>query len=116
MVSAKFEKLVDACNRGEAMDVCIAQVEKYEVVLEFNVDSAVIGGPACPSAGLPNAMGVYDGDPEMLSDYYPGYAKIGMIDSGVGCRGTFPSRINSVMRSVKVSLRAGSWRSHSTQS
>ena len=40
MVSLK--KLVDAYKRDEAMDVCIAQVEKRADVLVFNVDSDLI--------------------------------------------------------------------------
>ena len=44
MGSAKFEELVGACRPGEAADVCIAQSEKYDDVLDIHVDSGEIDG------------------------------------------------------------------------
>jgi len=44
MGSAKFKKLVDSYKWDEAMEVCVAQVEKHTDILDFNFDSDLIDG------------------------------------------------------------------------
>merc|ERR1719473_98289 len=53
-----------------------------------------------PNAGLPNAMGGYDEDPEMFSDNLFDYAKDGILNFVGGCCGTFPSHIAAVVKKV----------------
>merc|ERR1719386_340066 len=54
-----------------------------------------------PNAGLPNAMGGYDEDPEIFSDNILDYAKDGLLNFVGGCCGTFPSHIAAVAKKVK---------------
>ncbi|CAE8691977.1 unnamed protein product, partial [Polarella glacialis] len=54
-----------------------------------------------PNAGLPNAMGGYDEDPEMFSNNMLDYAKDGLLNFVGGCCGTFPSHIAAVAQKVK---------------
>merc|ERR1719387_1656588 len=46
-----------------------------------------------PNAGLPNAMGGYDEDPETFANNLMDYAKDGILNMVGGCCGTFPSHI-----------------------
>eukprot|EP00931_Biecheleriopsis_adriatica_P110612 TRINITY_DN848_c0_g1_i8.p1 TRINITY_DN848_c0_g1~~TRINITY_DN848_c0_g1_i8.p1 ORF type:complete len:1076 (-),score=345.69 TRINITY_DN848_c0_g1_i8:269-3496(-) len=54
-----------------------------------------------PNAGLPNAMGGYDEDPEIFSTNILDYAKDGLLNFVGGCCGTFPSHIAAVCEKVK---------------
>eukprot|EP00441_Pelagodinium_beii_P006521 CAMPEP_0197703102 /NCGR_PEP_ID=MMETSP1338-20131121/125262_1 /TAXON_ID=43686 ORGANISM="Pelagodinium beii, Strain RCC1491" /NCGR_SAMPLE_ID=MMETSP1338 /ASSEMBLY_ACC=CAM_ASM_000754 /LENGTH=1480 /DNA_ID=CAMNT_0043286995 /DNA_START=99 /DNA_END=4541 /DNA_ORIENTATION=- len=54
-----------------------------------------------PNAGLPNAMGGYDEDPEIFSNNILDYAKDGLLNFVGGCCGTFPSHIAAVAKKVK---------------
>nr|UKS50369.1 B12-dependent methionine synthase [Alexandrium pacificum] len=54
-----------------------------------------------PNAGLPNAMGGYDEDPEIFSTNIRDYAKDGLLNFVGGCCGTFPSHIAAVAAKVK---------------
>ncbi|CAJ1435241.1 unnamed protein product, partial [Effrenium voratum] len=54
-----------------------------------------------PNAGLPNAMGGYDEDPEIFSTNILDYAKDGILNFVGGCCGTFPSHIAAVCKKVK---------------
>jgi len=54
-----------------------------------------------PNAGLPNAMGGYDEDPEIFSTNIYDYAKDGLLNFVGGCCGTFPSHIAAVANKVK---------------
>ena len=54
-----------------------------------------------PNAGLPNAMGGYDEDPEIFSTNILDYAKDGLLNFVGGCCGTFPSHIEAVCNKVK---------------
>ena len=49
-----------------------------------------------PNAGLPNAMGGYDEDPEIFSNNILDYAKDGLLNFGGGRCGTFSSHISAV--------------------
>merc|ERR1740138_1589905 len=49
-----------------------------------------------PNAGLPNAMGGYDEDPETFAGNLYDYAKDGIINMVGGCCGTFPSHIKAL--------------------
>ena len=51
---------------------------------------------AYPNAGLPNAMGVYDEDPEIFSNNILDYAKDGLLNFGGDRCGTFSSHISAV--------------------
>jgi len=51
-----------------------------------------------PNAGLPNAMGGYDEDPEIFSTNILDYAKDGLLNFVGGCCGTFPSHIAAVAK------------------
>merc|ERR550514_1489449 len=54
-----------------------------------------------PNAGLPNAVGGYDEDPEIFSNNLYDYAKDGLLNFVGGCCGTFPSHIAAVVEKVK---------------
>jgi len=54
-----------------------------------------------PNAGLPNAMGGYDEDPEIFATNIYDYAKDGILNFVGGCCGTFPSHIAAVCEKVK---------------
>merc|ERR1719253_2098044 len=54
-----------------------------------------------PNAGLPNAMGGYDEDPEIFSKNLSDYAKDGLLNFVGGCCGTFPSHIAALEKKVK---------------
>jgi 5-methyltetrahydrofolate--homocysteine methyltransferase len=54
-----------------------------------------------PNAGLPNAMGGYDEDPEIFSTNIYDYAKDGLLNFVGGCCGTFPSHIEALANKVK---------------
>jgi len=54
-----------------------------------------------PNAGLPNAMGGYDEDPETFANNLYDYAKDGLLNFVGGCCGTFPSHIAAVMKKVE---------------
>ena len=54
-----------------------------------------------PNAGLPNAMGGYDEDPEIFSTNILDYAKDGLLNFVGGCCGTFPSHIAAVCKKVE---------------
>ena len=51
-----------------------------------------------PNAGLPNAMGGYDEDPEIFANNILDYAKDGLLNFVGGCWGTFPSHITAVVK------------------
>ncbi|CAE7575982.1 mtr [Symbiodinium sp. CCMP2592] len=55
----------------------------------------------CPRAGLPNAMGGYDEDPEIFFSNILDYAKDLILNFVGGCCGTFPSQIAAVRKKVK---------------
>merc|ERR1719171_1686278 len=55
-----------------------------------------------PNAGLPNAMGGYDEDPEMFVNKLFDYGKDGILNFVGGCCGTFPSHIAKLVEKLKV--------------
>ncbi|CAE7576078.1 metH [Symbiodinium sp. CCMP2592] len=54
-----------------------------------------------PNAGLPNAMGGYDEDPEIFCSNILDYAKDGILNFVGGCCLTFPFHIAAVCKKVK---------------
>merc|ERR1719498_1447502 len=54
-----------------------------------------------PNAGLPNAMGGYDEDPETFSENLMDYAKDGLLNVVGGCCGTFPAHIKALHDKLK---------------
>jgi 5-methyltetrahydrofolate--homocysteine methyltransferase len=56
---------------------------------------------AYPNAGLPNAMGEYDEQPEDTAHYLEDWAKEGFVNIVGGCCGTTPEHIKHIARHVK---------------
>lgn len=56
---------------------------------------------AYPNAGLPNAMGEYDEQPEDTGHYIEEWAKEGFVNIVGGCCGTTPEHIKHIADSVK---------------
>lgn len=55
---------------------------------------------AYPNAGLPNAMGQYDEQPEETADFLREWAQSGLVNILGGCCGTTPEHIAAVARAV----------------
>jgi 5-methyltetrahydrofolate--homocysteine methyltransferase len=56
---------------------------------------------AYPNAGLPNAMGEYDEQPEDTAHYLEDWAKEGFVNIVGGCCGTTPDHIRHIAKQVK---------------
>mmetsp|Transcript_13694 Transcript_13694/g.2188 ORF Transcript_13694/g.2188 Transcript_13694/m.2188 type:complete len:96 (-) Transcript_13694:321-608(-) len=56
---------------------------------------------AYPNAGLPNAMGGYDEDPETFGNNIMPFIEEGLLNMIGGCCGTTPEHIRSVSDRVK---------------
>jgi 5-methyltetrahydrofolate--homocysteine methyltransferase len=56
---------------------------------------------AYPNAGLPNAMGEYDENPEDTAHYLEEWAKEGFVNIVGGCCGTTPDHIRHIAEQVK---------------
>jgi len=56
---------------------------------------------AYPNAGLPNAMGEYDEQPEETAHYLEDWAKEGFVNIVGGCCGTTPDHIRHIAEQVK---------------
>lgn len=56
---------------------------------------------AYPNAGLPNAMGEYDEQPEDTAHYLEDWAKEGFVNIVGGCCGTTPDHISHIAQYVK---------------
>lgn len=56
---------------------------------------------AYPNAGLPNAMGEYDEQPEDTAHYLEDWAKEGFVNIVGGCCGTTPDHIRHITEQVK---------------
>jgi 5-methyltetrahydrofolate--homocysteine methyltransferase len=56
---------------------------------------------AYPNAGLPNAMGEYDEQPEDTAHYLEDWAKEGFVNIVGGCCGTTPDHIRHIAEQVK---------------
>jgi 5-methyltetrahydrofolate--homocysteine methyltransferase len=56
---------------------------------------------AYPNAGLPNAMGEYDEQPEETAHFLEDWAKEGFVNIVGGCCGTTPDHIRHIAESVK---------------
>ncbi len=54
-----------------------------------------------PNAGLPNAMGEYDEEPEETAHYLEDWAKEGFVNIVGGCCGTTPDHIRHIADNVK---------------
>jgi 5-methyltetrahydrofolate--homocysteine methyltransferase len=56
---------------------------------------------ACyPNAGLPNAMGLHDEDPEITSGYLGEFARAGLANILGGCCGTTPEHIRQIAEAI----------------
>ena len=56
---------------------------------------------AYPNAGLPNAMGEYDEQPEQTAHFLEDWAKEGFVNIVGGCCGTTPEHIRHIAENVK---------------
>jgi len=56
---------------------------------------------AYPNAGLPNAMGEYDEQPEDTAHFLEDWAKEGFVNIVGGCCGTTPDHIRAIAQNVK---------------
>ncbi len=56
---------------------------------------------AHPNAGLPNAFGGYDLDPESMAQEIRGWAEAGLLNIVGGCCGTTPEHIAAIARAVE---------------
>ena len=56
---------------------------------------------AYPNAGLPNAMGEYDEQPEQTAHFIEEWAKEGFVNIVGGCCGTTPEHIKHIADQVK---------------
>lgn len=56
---------------------------------------------AYPNAGLPNAMGEYDEEPEQTADFIKEWANNGWVNIVGGCCGTTPDHIKHIAEQVK---------------
>lgn len=56
---------------------------------------------AYPNAGLPNAMGEYDEQPEQTAHFLEDWAKEGFVNIVGGCCGTTPDHIRHIAQNVK---------------
>ena len=57
---------------------------------------------ACyPNAGLPNAMGLHDEDPEITSGFLGEFARAGLANVLGGCCGTTPEHIRQIAEAVR---------------
>jgi 5-methyltetrahydrofolate--homocysteine methyltransferase len=56
---------------------------------------------AYPNAGLPNAMGEYDEQPEQTAHFLEQWAKEGFVNIVGGCCGTTPAHIKHIAEAVK---------------
>jgi 5-methyltetrahydrofolate--homocysteine methyltransferase len=56
---------------------------------------------AYPNAGLPNAMGEYDEQPEQTAHFIEEWAKEGFVNIVGGCCGTTPDHIRHIAENVK---------------
>jgi 5-methyltetrahydrofolate--homocysteine methyltransferase len=54
-----------------------------------------------PNAGLPNAFGQYDEQPDTTADLLQGYATAGLVNVVGGCCGTTPDHIAAIARAVE---------------
>lgn len=57
---------------------------------------------AYPNAGLPNAMGEYDEQPEQTAHFLEDWAKEGFVNIVGGCCGTTPDHIRHIAEQVKT--------------
>ena len=56
---------------------------------------------AYPNAGLPNAMGEYDEQPEQTAHFLEEWAALGWVNILGGCCGTTPDHIRHIAEHVK---------------
>ena len=64
-------------------------------------EAVLVGGRAAVVAGLPNAMGEYDEQPEDTGHYLEEWAQEGWVNIVGGCCGTTPDHIRHIAEEVK---------------
>lgn len=64
-------------------------------------DIAPMNVHAYPNAGLPNAMGGYDEDPEQFATNVMGFIRSRLLNMVGGCCGTTPAHINALVRRIE---------------
>ena len=71
------------------------QLRPYLQTLSRNTDLLI---SAHPNAGLPNAFGEYDEDPEAMSKQIKEYLELGLVNVIGGCCGTTPEHIKAISK------------------
>ena len=80
---------------------CALGAEQMRPYIEEMSQIASCYVSAYPNAGLPNAMGEYDEQPEDTAHYLEDWAKEGFVNIVGGCCGTTPEHIRSIATRVK---------------
>ncbi len=80
---------------------CALGADQMRPHIEELADIASCYVSAYPNAGLPNAMGEYDEQPEYTASVIAGWAKDGWVNMVGGCCGTTPAHIAAIAKAVK---------------
>jgi 5-methyltetrahydrofolate--homocysteine methyltransferase len=80
---------------------CALGADQMRPHIEELADIASCYVSAYPNAGLPNAMGEYDEQPEYTASVIAQWAKDGWVNMVGGCCGTTPAHIAAIAKAVK---------------
>jgi len=80
---------------------CALGADQMRPHIEELADIASCYVSAYPNAGLPNAMGEYDEQPEYTAGVIAQWAKDGWVNMVGGCCGTTPAHIAAIAKAVK---------------
>ena len=82
-------------------ELCTWVQQKCDRILKSLSQIAACYTSAYPNAGLPNAMGEYDEQPEETAHFLEEWAKEGFVNIVGGCCGTTPDHIRHIAEHVK---------------
>jgi 5-methyltetrahydrofolate--homocysteine methyltransferase len=80
---------------------CALGAEHMKPFLTNLSDIAPLNVHAYPNAGLPNAMGGYDEDPEQFATNVMGFIRSRLLNMVGGCCGTTPAHIAALVRKIE---------------
>lgn len=80
---------------------CALGASELRQYLEVLADKSSMGVSAYPNAGLPNAFGAYDENPEEMAAQIKEYLDLNLINIIGGCCGTTPDHISAIAALVK---------------
>ena len=80
---------------------CALGASELRQYLEVLAHKSSTGVSAYPNAGLPNAFGAYDENPDEMAEQIKEYLDLNLINIIGGCCGTTPDHINAISRLVK---------------